>query len=105
VFIISIFGKKKEIMGFIKTLIIIVLIYYAFKIAMRYLFPVLIMKAAKKAEQNFQQRAQQQYNQYNGNQDNNQSQTYADTSTSSNKVPRSTKVVGEYVDFEEIDTK
>jgi hypothetical protein len=105
VFIIPIFGKKKEIMGFIKTLIIIVLIYYAFKVAMRYLFPILVMKAAKKAGENFQQRAQQQYNQYNGNHDNNQSQTYTNTTTQNNKVPRSTKVVGEYVEFEEIDTK
>lgn len=91
-------------MGFIKTLIIIVLIYYAFKIAMRYLFPVLIYKVAKKAEQNFQQR-QQEYNQYNGSQSNQESQTYTDTSTQGGRVPRSTKVVGEYVDFEEIDKK
>ncbi|MCC9044062.1 DUF4834 family protein [Myroides sp. M-43] len=91
-------------MGFIKALIIIVLIYYAFKIAMRYLFPVLIYKVAKKAEQNFQQR-QQEYNQYNGSQSNQESQTYTDTSTQSGRVPRSTKVVGEYVDFEEIDKK
>lgn len=88
-------------MGFIKTLIIIVLIYYAFKIAMRYLFPVLIYKAAKKAEQNFQQR-QQQYNPYNSNQE---TETYTNTASQHNKVPRSTKVVGEYVDFEEVDSK
>ncbi|MFM9401976.1 DUF4834 family protein [Myroides odoratimimus] len=88
-------------MGFIKTLIIIVLIYYAVKIAMRYLFPVLIYKAAKKAEQNFQQR-QQQYNPYNNNQE---TETYTNTASQHNKVPRSTKVVGEYVDFEEVDSK
>lgn len=87
--------------GFVKTLLIIVLIYYAFKFAMRYLFPLLILKVAKKAGQNFQERQQQQYNQYRGN----QAEEPRQDTTAENKVPRSTKVVGEYVEFEEIDTK
>ncbi|MEC4116209.1 DUF4834 family protein [Myroides phaeus] len=87
--------------GFIKTLLIIVLVYYAFKFAMRYLFPLLLMKVAKKAGQNFQERQQQQYNQYREN----QSQQAKPNNSSDNQVPRSTKVVGEYIEFEEIDTK
>ncbi|MEC4114597.1 DUF4834 family protein [Myroides pelagicus] len=90
--------------GFLKTLCIIILIYYAFKFAMRYLLPMLLVKAAKKASENFQQR-QQDFYQNNGN-TNSSNNTYQDTeSANTGKVPRSTKVVGEYIEFEEIDKK
>ncbi|MDR0227956.1 MAG: DUF4834 family protein [Flavobacteriaceae bacterium] len=87
--------------AFIRTLCIIVLVYYAFKFAMRFLFPLLIYKVAKKAEQNFQQKQQEYYQQNNTN---NQYQNQ-NTQQTSDKIPNSTKVVGEYVDFEEIDDK
>ncbi len=90
--------------GFLRTLLIIVLCYYAFKFAMRYLFPLFVVRMAKKMERNFQQQAQDFYQQQNKT--NNQDQPFQQTtSEGKNKVPRSTKVVGEYIDFEEIDTK
>lgn len=89
--------------SFLRTLIIIVLIYYAFKFAMRYLLPLFVYKMAKKVERNFQQQQQQHYQQNKSNQEepafNNQA------STGKEGVPRSTKVVGEFIEFEEVDTK
>ncbi|MTG97448.1 MULTISPECIES: DUF4834 family protein [Myroides] len=88
--------------GFLKTLCIIILVYYAFKFAMRYLFPMLVIKAAKKASENFQQRQQDFYQQNNSSTSSNQTTNNDDTG---GKVPRSTKIVGEYIEFEEIDKK
>lgn len=89
--------------SFLRTLVIIVVIYYAFKFAMRYLFPLFVYKMAKKVERNFQQQQQDFYQQNRATQEepnyNNQ------TDTGKDKFPRSTKVVGEYIDFEEIDKK
>lgn len=84
--------------GFLRTLLIIVLCYYAFKFAMRYLFPLFIYKVAKKAEQNFQQQQQNYREQQN---------TTTQEPTSSNRFESGTmkekKKVGEYIDFEELD--
>lgn len=85
-------------MGFIKTLVIIILIYYAFKLAMRYLFPLLIYKVAKKAEQNFQQRQQEHYQ---------ERETQAEYQANperdiTKRIPKTSKMVDEYVDFEEV---
>lgn len=85
-------------MGFIKTLVIIILIYYAFKLAMRYLFPLLIYKVAKKAEQNFQQRQQDHY-QERETQAEYQSNQERDITK---RIPKTSKMVDEYVDFEEV---
>ena len=87
-------------MGFIKTLCIIILLYYAFKLAMRYLFPLLIYKVAKKAEKNFQQRQQGYYQDKET-----QSQTTYQTTEErdmTKRVPKTSKMVDEYVDFEEV---
>ncbi|MGG5576353.1 DUF4834 family protein [Myroides sp. C15-4] len=90
--------------SFLRTLVIIVVIYYAFKFAMRYLFPLFVYKMAKKVERNFQQQQQDFYQQNRTAQEepdfNNQN-----TSTGKDKFPRSTKVVGEYIDFEEVEKK
>ncbi|MHC5201685.1 DUF4834 family protein [Myroides sp. LJL119] len=88
--------------GFIKTLCIIILVYYAFKFAMRFLLPLLVVKVAKKAQADFQQKQQayyQQQNSYNSN------TNYSGQEASNKQVPKSKKVVGEYIEFEEIDSK
>lgn len=85
--------------SFLRTLVIIVVIYYAFKFAMRYLFPLFVYKMAKKVERNFQQ--QQQDNRSTQEEPNYTNQS----SDGKDKFPRSTKVVGEYIDFEEIEKK
>lgn len=85
--------------GFLRTLLIIAVLYYVFKFAMRYLFPLFVYKMAKKAEQGFQKQQQEFYQQNNTN----SNSTYNRQERKSDKVPRSTKVVGEYIDFEEIE--
>lgn len=89
--------------SFLRTLVIIVVIYYAFKFAMRYLFPLFVYKMAKKVERNFQQQQQDFYQQNRSTQE---EPNYTNqTDTRKDKFPRSTKIVGEYIDFEEIDKK
>ena len=89
--------------SFLRTLVIIVVIYYAFKFAMRYLFPLFVYKMAKKVERNFQQQQQDFYQQNRSTQE--EPHTNQQTSAAKDKFPRSTKVVGEYIEFEEIDKK
>lgn len=84
-------------MGFLKTLLILILIYYGLKILMRFLAPFLIKKVVdkmhKKAKEHF------------GNQQ--QKTTVQEGETVIDKKPKTTKQsnkdVGEYVDFEEVE--
>ena len=88
-------------MAFLKTLIIIVAIWYFFKFAFRFFGPILIKKAINKAGESFQQRAQDYYNQNTQEED-----TYSNRENQSknfdNGIPREKKKVGEYIEFEEI---
>lgn len=77
--------------GFLKTIAILILIYYGIRIAFRLLAPVLIQQVVKKAGENFQQQ-QQNY----------QQQQYQQANTTQER-PKEKKKVGEYIDFEEID--
>ncbi|MEL1245799.1 DUF4834 domain-containing protein [Flavobacterium sp. DGU11] len=77
--------------GFLKTIAILILVYYAVKYLLKVFAPVIIQQVVKKAEQSFyeqQQNAQQP-----------QQQAYANTSDR----PKEKKKVGEYIDFEEIE--
>ncbi|CAM1335160.1 DUF4834 domain-containing protein [Tenacibaculum aestuariivivum] len=83
-------------MNFLRTLLIIVLIYYVVKFLVKLFAPYLLKKAVDKVHK----KANQQYN--------NQQETTVETGkTIVDKKPKSTKesnnTVGEYVDFEEID--
>ena len=90
--------QQASLQGFIRTVLIIVAIYYGFKILMRLLAPYLMKKVIQKAESNFRQNYEQQFN-------NQQTSHKTHTSSASPKVerPRATKKVGEYIDYEEID--
>ena len=87
--------QTASFLGTIETILYIIAIYYVIKFVSRLLFPVLIKKVVEKAGQNFNQ----QYNQ------NYQSQNRDEIINNTQKTdkPRSTKIVGEYVDYEEID--
>lgn len=85
--------QTASVPGFIRTILIIVGIYYAFKILARLLMPFLLRKMVQKAEQNFKQQMN------NPNQNTTQSQN---TATLFEK-PKSKKQVGEYIDYEEVD--
>ncbi|CAM1372576.1 DUF4834 family protein [Tenacibaculum xiamenense] len=83
-------------MNFLRTLLIILLVYYAVKFVVKLFGPYLLKKAVDKV----QKKAQSQY----GNQ---QETTVEEGKTvidkKPNNVKNSNKDVGEYVDFEEID--
>lgn len=90
-----------DFFGLIRTLFIIVLLYYLFKFAVRLLTPLLINKLAKKAQENFRQQQETFYRQYqNQNQENQSRQT---NNPNKKQELREKKKVGEYIDFEEID--
>lgn len=81
-----------EINSFIKTLVIILLVYFTLRFSLKLLWPLFVSYITKKAGQKmesafkgFQERAQS-------------------TSNTKQEVPKkSKKVVGEYIDYEEID--
>ncbi|KOS04878.1 hypothetical protein AM493_01595 [Flavobacterium akiainvivens] len=84
--------------GLLKTIFIIVLVYYAIRFLMRLLAPVIVQEVVKKAEQNFQRaHNQQQSQQQQYGYDNNAYQQPKP------EKPREKKKVGEYIDFEEIE--
>ena len=84
--------------GFIKTLFIIIAVWYLIKFLARIFLPILIKKAVSKAGQNFQQ----QQNQYNNSRRCSDNEIKIDTEVP-NQRPREKKKVGEYVDYEELD--
>ncbi|WP_233901177.1 DUF4834 family protein [Tenacibaculum piscium] len=99
-------------MNFLRTILILVLIYYTGKFLMKLFGPYLLKKAVDKV----QKKAKQQFNNQQQNQQNrsyNQQQndveigkTVVDKKpeNSSKNIRKSNDSVGEYVDFEEIDS-
>ena len=82
-------------MGLIKTILIIMIVYYALKFIARLAFPALIKKYMQNMEEKF--RNQQGHNQQK---DINIGETVIDKKTSTST---SNKDVGEYVDYEEVE--
>ena len=85
--------------GLVKTILIILLIWYGIKILSRLFAPYLMRFVAKKAEQRFGQQFKQQQNKQQSQQKD--GETTIDKTPKQNKT--SNKNVGEYVDYEEID--
>lgn len=83
--------QTASLAGILRTLVILILIYYAIKFLFRLLAPIILEQAVKKAQQNMYDR-QQQYN-------NMQQQPY----NAPHEKPKEKKKVGEYIDYEEID--
>lgn len=82
-----------DMVGLIRTILIIVMIYYGLKFLSRYVLPIVLTNYIKKMQQNQQQRATEQ--------NANVGETVVDKKP---KTPKSSNnQVGEYVDFEEID--
>ncbi len=95
--------QQASLQGFIRTVLIIVAIYYGCKILMRLLAPYLMKKVIQKAESNFRQNYEQQFNANHNQQTTHKTHTSSSSSSSRVERPRSTKKVGEYIDYEEID--
>jgi len=89
-----------SVTGLFRTILIIFLVYFGFKILARLFAPVLFKYVTKKAEKKFGQ----QFGNYQANQP--KEKPVKEGETVIDKVPNtktSNKDVGEYVDFEEID--
>ena len=84
-------------MGLIRTLLIIAIIYYAFRFLARIFAPILL----KRMMNNMQQKAQQHNNQQQKSASTKEGETVIDRKP--NATNQSKDSVGEYVDFEEID--
>lgn len=86
-------------MGLLRTILIILLVYYGIKILSRIFAPYLIRYMSKKMQERFGGHFQQQQNQ--------SEPKYKEGETVIDKVPKqdtsSNKNVGEYIDYEEID--
>ncbi|WP_458626879.1 DUF4834 family protein [Winogradskyella sp. PC D3.3] len=90
-------------MGLLRTILIILLVYFGFKILSRLFAPLLLKFVAKKAEEKFG-------GQFGGFQNPNQQrqeQKQKEGETVIDKMPNqngsSNQKVGEYIDYEEID--
>ncbi len=90
-----------SIVGFARTLLIILAVYFIVKILSRLFMPYMLRFVAKKAEQRFGQ----QFEAYGRNPQQKQRQDVGETVI--DKMPNnnksSNKDVGEYIDYEEID--
>ena len=86
-------------MGLLKTIFIILLVYYGVKFLSRLFAPVLMRFVAKKAEQRFGQ----QFNQHKSQQEPQQKEGEISIEKTPKQSKASNKDVGEYVDYEEID--
>lgn len=85
-------------MGLLRTILIIIFVYYALRFLTRLFAPVLMKRMVSK----MQQRAEQQFNQQRQNTTSTkEGETVIDRKPNSSK--QSNDSVGEYVDFEEID--
>lgn len=87
--------------GFLKAVIYIIAFYYIFKFLARIFMPLILKKVVEKAGQNFQQ-------QYNNQRTQQQQQYHSQPEQEIYNTPKSqkfqsTKKVGEYVDYEEIE--
>ncbi|MDO5606875.1 MAG: DUF4834 domain-containing protein [Capnocytophaga sp.] len=80
--------------GFLSVLFGFGLVVFLFLLALRFFFPLLLRYLFKKAEKNLQQ-------QFGSAEQSTQDTTY--TQSAQSKNPVSTKKVGEYIEYEEID--
>ena len=92
--------QQAELMGFLRTLLIILIVYYSFRFLARIFAPLLL----KKVVGNMQAKAKkhhQQKNQQSEKSSTKEGETIIDKNT--NSKTQGNNSVGEYVDFEEID--
>ncbi|WP_298511510.1 DUF4834 family protein [uncultured Kordia sp.] len=86
-------------MGVLRTIAIIILVMYALRIIGRLFAPVMIRYVAKKAEKRFSEQFRQE-TQFQQQRRDKEGETTIDTMPNDRK---SSKDVGEYIDFEEVD--
>lgn len=89
--------QEASLPGFLRTILIIMLIYYGLKFVGRYLFPIFFQKMVKNVEKKVKE--QQGFQQPVEN------SKEGETTISKKPLPNkeSNNSVGEYVDYEEVD--
>ena len=88
---------EASLLGFFRTILIVILVYYVLKWLGRILFPLMFQKAVK----NFEKKAREQQGYSDPVSNVKEGETVIDRQPSQNK--ESNKNVGEYVDFEEVE--
>jgi len=95
--------QEASMTGFLRTILIILLVWYGLKILARFFAPVLMKYVAKKAEERFGQQfgGFQNQSQQRNQQKRREGETVIDKMPERHKS--SNDEVGEYIDYEEID--
>lgn len=89
--------QEAGLVNFLRTILVILLIYYVLKLIARYVFPLFFKKMMSSMEKKFNE---QQQNKTSQGSDSKIGETVVDKTPSQG---RSNDKVGEYVDFEEVD--
>lgn len=87
--------------GVLKTILFLIVLYYAWKLMFRLFFPIVIRKAAQKAQENMNDRMRNAYEQQQRG-----GQHYQEgdiiIQKGAEKTPKVAEDDGEYVEFEEV---
>lgn len=89
--------QEASLLGFLRTILIIMLVYYTLKYIVRLLFPIFFQKAMK----NFENKVREQQGYQKPVDKAKEGETIIDKKPVQTK--ESNKDVGEYVDYEEVD--
>ena len=92
--------QQAELMGFLRTLLIILIVYYSFRFLARIFAPLLLKKVVGNMQAKSKKHHQQK-NQQSEKSSTKEGETIIDKNPNSKTQGNNT--VGEYVDFEEID--
>ncbi|MDG3581920.1 MULTISPECIES: DUF4834 family protein [Galbibacter] len=90
-------------MQLLRTILIILFVWYGFKILSRLFGPYLFKYASKKMEKKFGEQFGQQQQQHKQAQQYREGETVIDKKPQNTDSKKSSEKVGEYIEFEEID--
>ena len=83
-------------MGLLRTIAIIIIVYYAFKFIGKYIMPLFLKQVVKNVEKKMRDQQENQYKQEAGN----VGETVIDKKPTN--IKETSKDVGDYVDYEEV---
>jgi hypothetical protein len=89
--------QEASVIGFVRTMLIIILIYYGLKVIGRLVFPMVFKRFVGKFEERVRNQQQHQ------NQQSNEKIGETSIDKKPNATKESNKDVGEYVDYEDVD--
>ena len=82
-------------MGLLRTIAIILIVYYVFKFISKYILPLFVQKIVKDVQKKYNEQQQNQYNENTG-------KVGETVIAKKPNEPESNKDVGDYVDYEEV---